>query len=109
LPENAAAVLCYILSFITGILFLALEPYNRNPFVRFHAWQSILLSLALIAVYISEFALFFVMPLLLAWMISVALAFGLFFLWLFLMWQAYNGKRFSLPIIGQIAERQAQQ
>src|SRR5262245_7730099 len=41
LKPNVAGMLCYPLSFITGMLFLVLTPYNRDRFVRFHAWQSI--------------------------------------------------------------------
>src|SRR3954451_17071955 len=44
LTENVAAALCYALGLITGILFLILTPYNRNPVIRFHAFQSIFLN-----------------------------------------------------------------
>src|ERR1051326_2215582 len=37
LPENTAAALCYLLGFVTGIIFLVLEPYNKNKLIRFHA------------------------------------------------------------------------
>src|SRR5262245_57706803 len=47
LKPNVAGMLCYPLSFITGILFLVLAPYNKDRFVRFHAWQSIFFSLAI--------------------------------------------------------------
>src|SRR5579871_190517 len=48
MQENVAAALCYALGFITGIIFLVLEPYNRNRNIKFHAWQSIFLSGALV-------------------------------------------------------------
>src|SRR5262245_7124422 len=48
LKPNVAGMLCYPLSFISGILFLVLTPYNRDRFVRFHAWQSIFLLLAIV-------------------------------------------------------------
>src|SRR3954449_12938985 len=48
MAENVAATLCYVLGLITGILFLVLPPYNRNPTIRFHAFQSIFLHLAVI-------------------------------------------------------------
>src|SRR6476646_8688292 len=41
IDENVAAALCYLVGVLTGILFLVLEPYNRNPTIRFHAFQSI--------------------------------------------------------------------
>jgi hypothetical protein len=40
LPNNVASALCYLLGFITGIIFLALSPYNRDKTIRFHAFQS---------------------------------------------------------------------
>ena len=49
MADNVASALCYVLGFITGIIFLVLAPYNRNPLVRFHAFQSIFLSVAWIA------------------------------------------------------------
>ena len=39
IEENVVAALCYLVFVLTGILFLVLEPYNRNPVVRFHAFQ----------------------------------------------------------------------
>ncbi|PYQ37482.1 MAG: hypothetical protein DMG99_20935, partial [Acidobacteria bacterium] len=48
LTPNLAGALAYILGLITGVLFLVLEPYKRDPFVRFHAMQSVLYSGAVI-------------------------------------------------------------
>src|SRR5260370_1287162 len=53
LDENMACALCYLLGLLTGILFLVLEPYNKNRLIRFHAFQSIFLNVAWIAVYIA--------------------------------------------------------
>src|ERR1700691_3537925 len=49
MTSNVAAALAYVVGFITGIIFLAIAPYNKDPFVRFHAFQSIFLSIAYIA------------------------------------------------------------
>ncbi len=57
LQENVAAALCYALGFITGILFLVLEPYNKNRNIRFHAFQSIFLSVFFAIVH---YAIFFI-------------------------------------------------
>ena len=46
MTDNVASALCYLLGLITGIIFLVLTPYNRNPVVRFHAFQSIFLNVA---------------------------------------------------------------
>ena len=106
LQENVAAALSYSLGFITGILFLVLEPYNKNRNIRFHAFQSIFLSLAFAIVHYLVFflgmaswgALFLISPL-------ISLAF--FIVWLFMMWKAYNNERIMLPVIGDIALKQA--
>jgi uncharacterized membrane protein len=111
LSHNVAGLLCYVAWFITGILFLILAPYSRQPFVRFHAFQSILASAALFVAWmiISVFALIPVAgPYLSAALFSL---YGLatFVLWLVLMVQAYQGKKWKLPVIGDLAERQSRQ
>src|SRR6478752_3193570 len=52
LDENLACALCYVLGLLTGVLFLVLAPYNQNRLIRFHAFQSIFLNIAWIAIYI---------------------------------------------------------
>jgi uncharacterized membrane protein len=104
-----ASALCYLLGPITGILFLVIEPHNKSAGVRFHAWQSILFSLAWIVFWIGMAfltgALSFVGLLLLPFELLIGLA-GFCF-WLFLMWKAYQGQKFVIPIVGPIAEQQA--
>jgi uncharacterized membrane protein len=103
LPENTAAALCYLLGFVTGIIFLVLEPYNKNKLIRFHAFQSIFLNVAVIVIVIA-------LDIILPWqamgvMWLVRLAF--FILFLFMMLQAYQGKKVVLPVIGDLAAKQA--
>jgi uncharacterized membrane protein len=113
LTDNVVSALCYLLGLVTGILFLVLAPYNANPKVRFHAFQSILLNVAC-------FVLWFVVILvsttlhaipLLGTLISVLLSFGvgfgLFLLWLYMMYKAYTDQKVVLPVIGPMAEKQA--
>lgn len=93
LEENVAAFLCYLLGFITGIVFLVVE--KNSSFVKFHARQSTITFLSL-------FVIFFLIgwiPVLsqLIWIFTVIL-------WLILMIKALQGKRFLLPIIGRLAE-----
>src|ERR1019366_2020806 len=52
MADNVASALCYLAGLITGIIFLVLEPYNKTPVVRFHAFQSIFLHVACIVVWI---------------------------------------------------------
>jgi uncharacterized membrane protein len=103
LPENTAAALCYLLGLITGIIFLVLEPYNKNKLIRFHAFQSIFLHVAVIIVWV---VLRTVLPWGVWWVISlIDLAF--FILWIFLLVQTYQGKKIVLPVIGDLAAKQA--
>jgi uncharacterized membrane protein len=114
MASNVAGVLAYIVGFITGIIFLAIEPYKRDTFVRFHAFQSIFLSVACILCAIGWAILsgiLFAVSLgflwhfvFLAWLL---IRLGFFLLWLFMMYKAYNNERYMLPIIGPLAAKQA--
>jgi uncharacterized membrane protein len=113
MEENMASALCYLAGWLTGVIFLVLAPYNQNKTIRFHAFQSIFLSVAMIPIWIIFTILSFVMHyipvlgalvMLLLWMVF---GFGFFALWLFLMYKAYNKEKFVLPIIGPLAEKQA--
>jgi len=99
MDRNLAGFLCYLLWFITGIIFLVIEKENR--FIRFHALQSIFVSVAL---FILNFFLTAV-PII-GWLIGILLTPLYLFLWIFMMWKAYQGKYFKLPLLGDIAEKQ---
>jgi uncharacterized membrane protein len=109
LSDHAAGAIAY-LTFIPAILFLVLEPYKRNSYVRFHAWQSILLFVGafgvnLVLAFLLIFALLFSPRLhLLAWR-----AIELFWIavWIACVVNAAMGKRFKLLVIGALAEQQA--
>jgi uncharacterized membrane protein len=114
LQDNLAGALCYVLGFITGILFLVLEPYNKKPFVRFHAFQSIIFSAAWFALSLAISILFGILGFAsggFMWVLLIPLrlliGLGGFVLWLFLMFKAYNNERYQLPIVGPMAEKQA--
>ena len=112
LSSNVAGALAYILGLITGILFLVLEPYKNDRFVRFHAMQSVLFSVACIAfaivwgiltgilLSISGYLWLVTLP------IRLLISLGIFGLWLFVMYQAYNQHEYRIPIIGAIAAKQ---
>jgi len=103
MPENTAAGLCYVLGFITGIIFLVLEPYNKNKLIRFHAFQSIFLSVIAIAV---RYALFLILPWS-AFALGALVSLAFFILWVFMMIQTFQGKKVVLPVIGDLAAKQA--
>ena len=113
MSDNAAGAIAYLLGFITGILFLVLAPYNQNPRIRFHAFQSIFLNIAWfvlwIVVTIVSIALH-VIPLV-GTIVSILLAFGLWIgalvIWLYMMFKTYNGETIVLPVIGPMAQKQA--
>lgn len=114
IDENVAAALCYLVGVLTGILFLVIEPYNRNPVIRFHAFQSIFAWIAAIVIgmVLSTISYLFVAIPFIGWLIYIllwtAFSLGVLALWLFLMYKAYNKERFVLPVIGAWAEKQAQ-
>jgi uncharacterized membrane protein len=96
LDENVAGFFCYLLGFVTGIVFLIVEKKSR--FVKFHAMQSTITFLSLFIIslilgFIPIIALL-VYPI---WILSLIL-------WLLLMIKALRGERYSLPIVGKMAE-----
>jgi uncharacterized membrane protein len=98
LDENVAGFLCYLLGFITGIVFLVVEKKSR--FVKFHAKQSTITFLGL-----------FVITFLIGWIPVIGTLILIFslILWLILMIKALQGKRYSLPIVGKMAEEKSRQ
>lgn len=111
---NAAAALAYLAGFVTGIIFLVIDPYKNDRLVRFHAFQSIFFNIAWIGLWIAwtivgfmlgavTKGLFFVLEI----PINLALMAGGFLLWAWLMYSAYQGKTVKLPVIGALAAKQA--
>jgi uncharacterized membrane protein len=103
LPENTAAALCYLLGLITGVVFLMLEPYNKSKLIRFHAWQSIFLHVATI-IFVYAFSLIFAWA---AWHLIPVIYLAIFVLWIYMMVKTYAGKKVVLPVIGDLAAKQA--
>ena len=108
LDENVAGLLCYVLGWITGLIFFLID---KRPFVRFHAIQSIGMSIALFAVYLVIGVLFTMLHFMsmgfLALAIYPLLGLLIFVLWIFMMYKAYQHEKFMLPIIGPIAANMA--
>ena len=98
LDENVAGFFCYLLGFITGIVFLVVEKERR--FVKFHAKQSTITFLGL-----------FVIILLLGWIPVVGFLIWIFtlILWLILMVKALRGEKYILPIVGKLVEEKTGQ
>ena len=109
LTDNVASALCYLGWIVTGVIFLFLSPYNRNRTIRFHAFQSIFTFLGFMVVWIVlDLALFNMLHM---WSLALTLRrlFDLFILvlWLYMMYTAYNNRKIKLPVVGDLAEKQA--
>jgi uncharacterized membrane protein len=112
LPRTIAGALAYC-TIIPAIIFLLIEPYNRDRFVRFHSFQCIgfwLAALLIGAVLRAAAFLLFLVPLLgylVVLLLSMATSLGLFVIWVVLIVKALQGEMFKLPVVGDFAERQA--
>ena len=91
---------------IPAIIFLLIEPYNRNRFVRFHSFQCLFTCGALIVVQVGLSILSYAMPLIM-FPIWTLLGLAEFALWILLVIKAYQHQIFKLPIVGDLAEKQA--
>lgn len=102
MEENMASLLCYILGWITGLIFYLVEKENKT--VRFHAMQSILTFLPLMVLSSIFWFMSWFIPFI--WIISMLIGLLTFILWIVLMIKAYQGEKFKVPIVGDIAETQ---
>lgn len=107
LANNVASALCYLLGFITGAIFLALSPYNRDKTIRFHAFQSIFLSVGLFVFNIALGIILGFLPFGVGLFLGPLISLAYIGLWLFMMWKAYQNEMIKLPIVGDLAARQA--
>ena len=108
LADNVAGMLAYI-TIIPAIIFLVMEPYNKNKFIRFHSFQCIFLCVAWFILMIA-FMIIGAIPVI-GWIFAVVLSplvglAGLVLL-IILLLKAYQGQKFKLPVIGDMAEKQA--
>ena len=110
--DNVMGAVAYV-TIIPAILFLVLEPYNKNRFIRFHSFQCLFLALAGFVLSIGNMILSMVIGFIpvFGWIISLVLGFGipiaLFAVWLIAVIKAYQGEQYRLPIIGDLAAKQA--
>ena len=114
LQPPMAAALSYLAGIITGIIFLVIDPFKADRFVRFHAFQSIFFNVAWIGLWIAWTIVGFVLGAVTKGLfffiqvpLDIFLMVGGFCLWAFLMFNASQGKAFRLPVIGAIAAKQA--
>jgi len=114
MSSNVAGMLAYLGGIITAIIFLVLEPYKNDRFVRFHAFQSLFFTVACIAFWIiwsivwgilasisGGYLIFVDLPL------RLLVGLAIVGYWLFLLYKAYNNEQYKIPFIGEIAVKQA--
>jgi uncharacterized membrane protein len=105
LADNVAGMLAYF-TIIPAIVFLLIEPYNRNRFVRFHSFQCLFTCAALIVIHVGLSIVSYMVPLL-ALGVWGLLGLAELALWILLVIKAYQGQMFKLPVVGDMAEKQA--
>ena len=98
LDENVAGLLCYVLWWVSGLVFVLIE--QENKFVRFHAMQSIYVfgAITVAGIVLGWIPVIGVVFSVLLWLFGVAL-------WIVLMVKAYQGVEFKLPLAGNLAEK----
>jgi uncharacterized membrane protein len=112
LADNVAGMLAYF-TIIPAIIFLLIEPYNRNRFVRFHSFQCLFVTGALVVIDVGLSILSVMLRLLpmVGWMVMAVVwplySLAILALWLLLVIKAYQHQIFKLPIVGDLAEKQA--
>lgn len=96
LKKETAGALAYVLGPITGVIFLVIE---KDPFVRFHAMQSIVVFVAL---FVLQWALGLTLILLpLVPIVGIVS----FILWLMLIYKAWQGNEWEVPGLGKFARK----
>jgi len=104
LEANVAGLLCYVLGWVSGLVFFLIE--KENKFVRFHAMQSIV-TFGAITVVSSVLSILGLIPFIgvvfniINWIIALLA----FVLWIVLMVKAYQGTMYNLPWAGNLAEK----
>jgi uncharacterized membrane protein len=103
-PDRFAAALAY-LTLVPGVVLLFLPLYRKSRFVRFHAWQSVLLWGFFAVFTIASLFLSNVAAAMYFLLLGVLVSLAMFFLWIVLTVKAWQGERFELPLLGMLAER----
>ncbi|MFA7248969.1 MAG: hypothetical protein WC273_04990 [Dehalococcoidia bacterium] len=107
LTNNVVGLLCYLLGAVGGVVFLLIAPYNQDRTVRFHAFQSIFLTIAWVIFWIVLNAVIGILHLYVLYFLTPLVGLGALILWVYLMLSTYQGKRLVLPVVGPLAEQQA--
>ena len=104
LADRAVAALAY-LTFVAGAVILFLPAFRSQRFVRFHAWQSVLLWGVFFVLTIAALLLSNVAAAMLFLLFGILASLAMLFLWIVLSLKAWQGERFELPLFGELAAR----
>jgi uncharacterized membrane protein len=107
LAPNVAGALCYIPVLVPAIVFLAVSPYNKNKTIRFHAWQSLFLQIAWVILAIVLSVVLSMISWRLYYLLSRLMNLAVLLVSLLLMYRTYQGQKMVLPVLGELAEKQA--
>lgn len=113
LPETFAGALAYFL--VPAIVFLLVEPYNKNRFVRFHsfqcigAWLAAVVAAAMLRILGVMVVVIPRLGPLLVWLVSMLVILAFIMTWIVLVVKAFLGEMLKLPVVGEFAEKQANQ
>lgn len=107
MTDNVAGMLAYI-TIIPAIIFLVMEPYNRNRFIRFHSWQCLFFAGTLFVLHMA-LSIFTLVPFLalITLPLHLLVSLGGLILWIIVLIKANQGLMYKLPVIGDLAEKQA--
>jgi uncharacterized membrane protein len=107
MADNVAGMLAYI-TIIPAIIFLVVEPYNKSRFIRFHSFQCLFFAAALFILHVG-LSIFTFVPFmaLITFPLHLLVSLGGFILWIVLLLKANQGQMYKLPVIGDLAEKQA--
>lgn len=100
IEENVAGALAYFV--IIAIVWLVLEPYNKNRFIRFHSIQAIALGVVFTGLSIVLGAIPIV-----GWILLPFVSLAAFVIWVLCFVKAFQNEKFKLPVLGDFAEKQA--
>lgn len=109
LTPNVAGALAY-LTIIPAIIFLVAEPYKNDKFIKFHAFQCLFTAAGSFVLFfgLGIFSMIPVVGWILGLLLMPLLGLAMFCLILFTMYKAYNNEKFKIPVIGNLAEQQAE-
>ncbi len=112
LASNVAGALAYV-TIIPAIIFLVMEPYNKDKFIKFHSFQCLFFAATMFVLSIAMMFVGFILAFVpvVGWILDLliwlTIGLGSLILVIFMIYKAYSGQKFMLPVIGKLADQQA--